>query len=231
MDRTIVAIGGGELKSKETASIDRFLCEEAKKRVGDRRAVALFVGTASRDCMPYYNTFHKTYTGDNGLKTDVALLSRGVADEEKLKKKFETADLIYVGGGDTVYMLSKWKETGVTESILAAYRRGAILCGLSAGAICWFREMYTDSKTDAGEDTPYGYENALGILSGGACPHFDERKEDFLLSVGQGVHENIFYCIGNRSALVFRNETFEKAIGEGKSFLYERGNNALKELC
>ena len=127
-------------------------------------------------------------------------------------------------------MLSKWKETGVTGLILEAYRRGAILCGLSAGAICWFREMYTDSKTDAGEDTPYGFENALGVISGGACPHFDERREDFLFSVGQGVHESPFYCIGNRSALVFRNETFEKAIGEGKSYLFESDGKGLKEL-
>ena len=144
MDKFIIAIGGGELRQKETLEIDRKICELVKSRVGDRRAVALFIGTASHDSMPYYNTFHKTYTGELGLKTDCALLVYGEMNEEKIKAKFEKADLIYVGGGNTVFMLEKWKEKGVDVLVKDAYERGVVLCGLSAGAICWFEKMFTD---------------------------------------------------------------------------------------
>ena len=47
MDRTLIVIGGGELRLGETLPIDGYICDLAKKRAGDRRAVALFIGTAS----------------------------------------------------------------------------------------------------------------------------------------------------------------------------------------
>ena len=60
MDKIIIAIGGGSLKEKTTAKIDAYIASLAKKRAGERRAVGLFIGTASHDSMPYFNTFRKT---------------------------------------------------------------------------------------------------------------------------------------------------------------------------
>ena len=71
--KRIIAIGGGELKSKETLEIDRYIAELAKKRAGDARAYGLFIGTASHDSMPYFNSFRKTYTSVFDIKADVAL--------------------------------------------------------------------------------------------------------------------------------------------------------------
>ena len=102
MNRRILAIGGGELKNKDTFKIDEYIAAEAKKAAGDRRACGLFIPTASHDCMPYYNTFHKVYTGIYGLKTDVALTVNREWDYEKMKGKFEKADFLYVGGGERV---------------------------------------------------------------------------------------------------------------------------------
>lgn len=215
MDRTLVVIGGGELRLGETLPIDGYICDLAKSRAGDRRAVALFIGTASKDCMPYYNTFHKVYTGVYGLKTDVALVARGEYDFEKLKGKFEKADVIYVGGGDTVYMLAKWRETGLDKLILSAYERGVILCGLSAGAICWFRHMYTDGLMTEGVSDKYEITTALGVLSGAACPHFNERKPDFLEAAKKNDEISEWYCLENCSALRFENEILKEGVSCG----------------
>ena len=101
--------------------------------------------------MPYYNTFHKVYTGVFDIKTDVALTVFKEPDLERLREKFLKADMIYVGGGDTVFMMESWKKTGLLELVQDAYNRGVIIAGLSAGAICWFSDIYTDSlKTDDG---------------------------------------------------------------------------------
>lgn len=220
MDRTLIVIGGGELRSRETLPIDGYICDLAKKRAGDRRAIALFVGTASKDCMPYYNTFHKVYTGVYGLKTDVALVSRGEYDFEKLKDKFDRADLIYVGGGDTVYMLAKWRETGLDKLILSAYERGVITCGLSAGAICWFRYMYTDGLMSEGVSDKYEITTALGVLRGAACPHFNERKPDFIEAAKKNDEIGEWYCLENGSALRFENENLKEGVScGGKAYL------------
>lgn len=226
--RTIIAIGGGELRNKETSAIDEYACELAKKRAADKRAVALFIGTASHDYMPYYNTFHKVYTGVFGLKTDCALTVNVTYDDSKLDEKFEKADLIYVGGGDTLYMLEKWKERGITERIFKAYKEGKIICGLSAGAICWFGRAYTDSFSARGNDD-YAFAPMLGLLNGGACPHFEDRITDFSEAVKTDDCGE-WYCIENRCALVFENEKLKRVLSSGgRAFLCDN-NGQLKQI-
>ncbi len=178
MKKRIIAIGGGEIKDKTTLQIDEKIAAFAKERAGDRRANALFIPTASHDFMPYYNSFHKVYTGIFDIKTDVALTVYREPDPERLKEKFLKADVIYVGGGDTVFMMEHWKKTGMLERIEEAYGRGVPIAGLSAGAICWFSDIYTDSlKTENGAQ--YAMFKGLNWIKGIISPHYGQRMLDF----------------------------------------------------
>ena len=208
-DRRILAIGGGELKNRETLKIDEYIANEAKKVAGERRACGLFLPTASHDCMPYYNTFHKVYTGIFDVKTDVALTVGREVDPDKLRAKFDKADFIYVGGGNTVFMLEHWKKIGLLPLIREAYERGVFLCGLSAGAICWFEEMYSDSVVE-GE---YAMHLGLGWLKGKISPHYNERMLDF----DEIVLYNRFRAWGveNDAALEFVNEQPVRTVSGG----------------
>ena len=106
MERTLICIGGGELKSKTTLAIDGYCAALAYRHAADHRPTALFVGTASHDSKPYFNTFRKTYTTVFDIKADLVLTVRGgEMDEQKLRDKFDAADLhwrwryrLYVGG-------------------------------------------------------------------------------------------------------------------------------------
>ena len=173
----LVAIGGGELRQKTTAAIDAYVARLAAERAASERGYALFVGTASHDSLPYFNTFRKTYTSDYNLKADVAVITKDMMSYEKISGKFQKADMIYVGGGDTLFMLDKWRETGVDKLILDAYRRGVIICGLSAGAICWFEKMYSDSVK---EGRTGGYRGtchaALQPQGKGLLRRYDQRR-------------------------------------------------------
>ena len=176
--KRIIAIGGGDLRERSTLKIDEYLASLAKAHAGEKRANALFLPTASHDFMPYYNTFHKVYTGLFDIKTDVALSVFKEVDIEKMKGKFEKADLIYVGGGDTVFMIEQWKKTGLLPLIKDAYERGVVIAGLSAGAICWFSDIYTDSlKTEDGAQ--YAMFEGLGWIKGIISPHYNARMLDF----------------------------------------------------
>lgn len=214
MSRTIIAVGGGEIRNKTTLKIDEYAAELAKKRAGGRRANALFIGTASHDSMPYFNSFRKTYTSVFDIKAEVALIVYGEMDLEKIAAKIDAADMLYIGGGNTLFMLDKWKEAGLTEHIISAYEKGKIICGLSAGAICWFNDMYTDSYKLDGKTDGYVMEKGLGILEGAMCPHFDEREKDFTETV---IREKIpkAYCVENNAALVFIDGRFEKTLSSG----------------
>lgn len=176
--KRIIAIGGGELRERTTLKIDEYIAALAKEHAGDKRANALFIPTASHDFMPYYNSFHKVYTGVFDIKTDVALTVYKESDPERLREKFLKADVIYVGGGDTVFMMEHWKQTGILSMIEDAYRRGVTIAGLSAGAICWFSDIYTDSlKTEDG--VRYAMFKGLNWIKGIISPHYGQRMLDF----------------------------------------------------
>ncbi len=202
MQRTLIAIGGGEIKNKTTLKIDEYIAKLAKKRAYPNRATALFIGTASHDSMPYFNSFRKTYTSVFDLKAEVALLVYGEMNLEHVKEKIDKADCIYVGGGDTLFMLEKWKETGLDKLLIEAYKVGKIICGLSAGAICWFSDMYTDYEITRGVSSEYSLHKGLGLISGLFCPHYNEREEDFNKAFKTGNFESAF-AVENDSAIVF----------------------------
>lgn len=226
--RKIVAIGGGELREKTTLKIDEYLATLAKERAGDRRANALFIPTASHDFMPYYNTFHKVYTGIFDIKTDVALTVFKDVDLEKLKAKFEKADLIYVGGGDTVFMMQSWEKSGVLPLLKEAYQRGVILAGLSAGAICWFSDIYTDSlKTEDGVE--YAMFKGLGWIDGVVSPHYNLRANQFDEIVKTQFSKA--YGIEDNAALLIEDEQIVGTLSSGGNvYLLDGGEGKLQKV-
>lgn len=220
--KRIIAIGGGELRERTTLKIDEYIANLAKERAGDKRANALFIPTASHDFMPYYNTFHKVYTGVFDIKTDVALSVFKEVDMERMRAKFEKADVIYVGGGDTVFMIEHWKQSGLLDLIKDAYERGVIIAGLSAGAICWFSDIYTDSlKTEEG--VQYAMFKGLGWLEGVVSPHYNQRVADF----DKIVQDNfpLAYGIEDDSALLIEDGVIVGSLSSGGNVYCLKGKN------
>ena len=211
--KKIIAIGGGELRERTTLKIDEYIAGLAKARAGERRANALFIPTASHDFMPYYNTFHKVYTGVFDIKTDVALSVYREVDLEKMRGKFEKADVIYVGGGDTVFMIEEWKKSGLLALIQDAYERGVILAGLSAGAICWFSDMYTDSEAALGEGEKYAMFHGLNWINGVISPHYGARMLDFDKIVCYNYARA--YGVEDNAALVIENGEIVGSVSSG----------------
>ena len=203
--KRIIAYGGGNVQLKTTLKIDETVAELAKQHAGDKRAYGLYIGTASHDFMPAFNTFRKIFTS--------------VFDNK--------ADFIYVGGGDTVYMLNRWKETGILSKIISAYERGVTIVGRSAGAICWFSDMYTDSYILRGETNQYSFEKGLNILNGLACPHYNLRVNDFDEAF-KNSNFNTAYAIEDDSALVFENGVLVKSLSSGgKSYILTKNNGEI----
>ncbi len=225
MKRVIVAIGGGEIKDKSTLPIDREIAAMVYASAEGRRPNALFVGTASHDYMPYFNSFRKTYTSELGMKADVAMTVFKKTEYARLEEKFALADLVYVGGGDTLFMLESWKESGILPLVKDAYERGVIIAGLSAGAICWFEEIYTDSRMAGREG--YSLCRGMGWLKGTACPHYNLRRGDFLSAVkGTGVKA---LAVEDNCAVVFENERPVRVLSSGGRAFYVEDKGKLTE--
>ena len=226
--KRIIAIGGGELRERTTLKIDEYIAALAKARAGENRANALFIPTASHDYMPYYNTFHKVYTGMFNIKTDVALTVFKDVDMEKMRLKFQKADVIYVGGGDTVFMMEHWKKTGLLPLLEDAYQRGVIIAGLSAGAICWFSDIYTDSQAVLGEGDKYAMFQGLSWINGKISPHYGARMLDFDKIVCYNFH--CAYGIEDDAALVIEDGEIVGSVSSGgKAYKITVDNGAIQK--
>ncbi|MBE5739914.1 MAG: peptidase E [Clostridiales bacterium] len=226
--KKIIAIGGGELRERTTMKIDEYIAKLAKEHAGENRANALFIPTASHDYMPYYNTFHKVYTGVFNIKTDVALTVFKEPDMEKMRAKFEKADMIYVGGGDTVFMIEHWKQSGLLPLIKEAYERGVIIAGLSAGAICWFSDIYTDSTAALGEGDKYAMFEGLNWIKGKISPHYNARMLDFDKIVCYNL--GCAYGIEDDAALVIEDGEIVGSVSSGgKAWWIEQVNGAIQK--
>lgn len=105
-----------------------------------------------------------------------------------------------------------WRKLGVDKLLKSAYNKGAILCGISAGAICWFEYGHSDSMSFYHpNDWDYIRVKGTGMLKGLLCPHFDgqtrgiKRKKSFSQMVekigGPGL------AIENHAAIIFCNNT------------------------
>lgn len=168
----IIAIGGGEVSQNQTYDIDKFIVESSKKE----NPHFLFIPTASKDADAYIETISNLYES-LGCKTDTLYLSNAKVNKEEVNQKIENVDIIYVGGGNTAYMMQVWRKYSVDKALIKAYKSGKILSGLSAGSICWFIAGHSDSEFIEDVENPkHKWVKGLGIIPYLHCSHYDEPE-------------------------------------------------------
>jgi dipeptidase E len=176
MSLNIVAIGGGDVKSGETIAIDRRFVNLADKA----KPNLLFIPTASQDSEAYIESVQSSFGGRLGCEVDTLRLWNVERWLPSIVRKLESADLIYVGGGNTKAMLEKWRELGVDRELRRIISKGTPVGGVSAGAICWFRVGNSDwPQFEQVPGVLTDRLDCLGIVDLVVCPH--ARCETFRL--------------------------------------------------
>jgi peptidase E len=167
MSGHIVAIGGGAFwEPPGDPRLDAFILG----LTGRERPRVCFIPTASGDAAEVVAAFYRAMSRHDCVPTDLTLFPRTVADIPAL---LAAQDVIWVWGGSTVNLLALWRLHGLDGPLRAAYERGAVLCGISAGMNCWFEGCTTDSFGL----TLAPLADGLGFLTGSACPHYDGEEQ------------------------------------------------------
>ncbi len=164
--RQIVAIGGAGLSVEPD---DLLLEKYILGLTGGASPKICYIGTASGDTEAGIERF---YDAAGRLACTPTHLSLYKPSTNDLAGLLLAQDIIYVGGGSTKNLLALWRDWGVDAIMRDAYARGIILCGVSAGSICWFGQGTTDSLF--GPLTPI---TCLGFLPGSNSPHYDGEPE------------------------------------------------------
>jgi dipeptidase E len=166
----IVAFGGGGFSMEAGNPL---LDDYVLGATGVERPKVCFIPTASGDADHYVVRFYRRFAAV-AETSHVSLFRRDKgagAVEGDLETHLLQQDLIYVGGGSVLSLLGAWRAHGLDSILKRAWRRGVMLCGLSAGSLCWFSEAITAFH---GPPEPV---RGLGLLPHSNCVHYDGEAE------------------------------------------------------
>ena len=168
IEKKIIAIGGGGFTHQLDESLDQFVIDQLKKtniKIG-------FLATASKDDEKKISLFYKRFENTKFELSHFNLTSNINGFSKWLLSK----DIVYIGGGNTVFMLEIWKKNKLEHVFKDAYEKGIILSGISAGAVCWFDWILSDSVGPG-----FNPLRGINLISGSCTPHSSniERMKQF----------------------------------------------------
>jgi len=134
--RQIVTFGGGGF-SMEAGNplLDEFVLE----LTGKVRPRVCFLPSASGDADHYIVRFYRHFSAERCDPSHLSLFRRERAPAPP-REHLLSQDLIYVGGGSVTSLIGVWRAHGIDEILRECWESGVVLCGLSAGSLCWFEE-------------------------------------------------------------------------------------------
>jgi dipeptidase E len=224
----IVAFGGGGFSMEAGNPL---LDDYVLGLTGCERPRVCFLPTASGDADHYIVRFYRAFGAGRTEPSHVSLFrrERGCgAVEGDLAAHLLEQDLIYVGGGSVTSMLGAWRAHGLHEVLAEAWRRRIVLCGLSAGSLCWFAEAVT-----AFHGRPQRVEG-LGLLPWSNCVHYDgepSRRREYVRFVGDGMGPG--FAADDGAALHFAGTELVDVVssrpGKGAHRVEVRGGEVVEE--
>jgi peptidase E len=216
--------GGSSSAPRQTVSIERRQIfvrggHEFSRRTGNEALHDYMLGladrerprvcllpTASGDPSEQISAFARSL-GELPCEPSHLSLFRLETERVSVREHLLRQDVIYVGGGSLLNLIAIWRTHGIDRILRQAWERGIVLCGQSAGAMCWFQFGITRS---AGIATA---RRGLGILPGSLCVHYRrdaERRGAFREAVAFGIPAG--YGIDDQAGLLFRGTELAEAV-------------------
>lgn len=211
MTSHIVAFGGGGFSMEAGNPL---LDDYVLGLTGADDPRVCFLPTASGDADHYVVRFYRHFA-TRCRASHVSLFRRergGGAVECDFEAHLLSQDLIYVGGGNVISLLGTWRAHGLDQVLARAWRSGVVLCGPSAGSLCWFAEALT-----AFHSAPRRV-RGLGLLPFSNCVHYDAepaRREEYRRFVGDGMRPG--FAADDGAALHFQGRRLHHVVSSRKN--------------
>ena len=190
--KKLVCIGGGEiprykngiLLPYETKEID----EEIVRLSNKENPKVLFISIASSHPNEYFEGIKKVYEQLGCIVSHLDISK----SYERIKEEILNTDILYIGGGNTKYLMEQLKTTRIDKLLIDAYNNGIVCSGLSAGSYCWFNCNYDLIK-------------GMNVINAINCVHYDQKNESEKNKLYDVVKKTnlVGYAIDNQVALEF----------------------------
>jgi peptidase E len=204
----IVAFGGGGF-SQEAGN--PLLDDYVLSLTGVQRPRVCFLPTASGDADHYITRFYRAFSAC-ALPSHVSLFREERGEPRSFRERLLDQDLIYVGGGSVQSLLGTWRAHGVDDILAEAWERGVVLCGLSAGSLCWFADVVSAFNG------PPRRVAGLGLLPYSNAVHYDttpQRRTSYHRLMSEGMLDG--YAAADGAALHFVGRDLERVVASRPS--------------
>jgi dipeptidase E len=221
----IVALGGGGFSMEWGNPL---MDDHVLRLTGVKRPKVCFLPTASGDADHYVVRFYRAFPASRCAPSHISLFRRetGVGDP---RAHLLEQDLIYVGGGSLVSLMGTWRAHAIDLALHEAWRAGVVLCGGSAGSLCWFAHAVSGFH-----EGPARTLEGLGFLPWSNAVHYcDEpgRRSAYLDAVADGLPAG--YGVGDSAALHFLGTELAEVIasrpGARAHFVSSDGRGGTRE--
>ena len=199
----VVAFGGGGFSMEPgNALLDDYVLAAT----GVERPKVCFLPTASGDADHYIVRFYRHFPASRCEPSHVSLFRRDCGAPDPATHLLEQ-DLIYVGGGSVVCLMGVLRAHGLDVALREAWEAGVVLCGLSAGSLCWFAEAMTGYH---GSSRPV---QGIGLLPASNAVHYDKeahRRPAYHAAVAGGMPGG--YAAEDGAALHFVGDSLARVV-------------------
>ncbi|HKJ36044.1 MAG TPA: peptidase E [Solirubrobacterales bacterium] len=208
---TIVAMGGAEfaMRSENEALHDYVLAQ-----TGSEQPRVCLLPTAGGDPHDQIRAFHAAMDRRGARATSISLFRLGEGDVDiDVRGVLLAQDLVYVTGGNMVNLMTLWREHGIAEILRDAYAAGTVLCGYSAGSMCWFERGLSRG---VGRPVPT---HGLGLIAGSHCVHYSQdpdRRSEFRRLIGAGELPDGL-ALDDHAAALFRGGRLQEAVASSSA--------------
>jgi dipeptidase E len=138
------------------------------------------------------------------------------------------SDLIFLGGGNTFYFLKHLRAAGMFNHLEKFLKKGGVLCGMSAGAICLTPHVHTASFPHFDRDeNPFDMKNlnAGRFVNFEFFPHYknSKRYESEMLHYSKKTNIPLF-AVADGGGIVVEDEQISFV---GKCFQFYQGKKLI----
>lgn len=227
--RTLIPIGGNELKSLDSAIFKLMMA-----RGGGRDARIAVVPTASSIPEERGRIYEELFRGFEPASFDVLMIDRRAetSDPDYLEI-VRRATIVMFTGGDQLRLSSILGGTPIHQLLLERYREGCVVAGTSAGAaaiphIMIFQNNRFQNHLKGGLEITQGLGFASGMLFD---THFVQRNRISRLVHAVATNPGLLgFGIDEDTALIIEDETRAECLGAGTVIVVDGSRSTFNNI-
>jgi hypothetical protein len=146
---------------------DAVLLETVRKTLTGDDPLAVYIGASNGDRQEFYSIFEAA--ADAAGFRSRRMISSAFNEEDQ--QALDRAQLILLAGGDVHLGWSTFEKTGMKDRILGRYGAGAVLIGVSAGAV----QLGRHAILDQGDSSALELVNMFNIVPAIVDVHDEQR--------------------------------------------------------